>query len=383
MNKRLGPIDGLRGIAVLLVVWFHIRQISGLPGVLHVGGYALDFDPLARTGFIGVDLFFFLSGFCLYFPYAEALFDGAPLRSTADFFYRRALKILPSYWMSIGLMVAFGIAGITSISDGLRQVVLHLLFIHTWFPDSFHSINDVLWSLGVEVEFYLFFPLIRPHFDRRPLATFGALAALALGYRLFALLDPVTLDSRIDQLPGTIDLFAAGMLAAYLARALPSRAPKLASRRTIWTIVALVGAAVFAATIASMNAANPPSFPSPWYVFGRDGFDLAFFALALGSLFAWRWWQALLANRALRFLAVISYNLYLWHLVITRVLLDHRFLPYPGDPQLDPRWQLAYTGIAFAASIAVGSLFTFALERPLLRLRPGFGILVRRAAPAR
>ncbi len=59
MRERLGPLDGLRGIAITLVVWFHVWQITWLRANVAPYHYALDFNAIPETGFLGVDLFFF------------------------------------------------------------------------------------------------------------------------------------------------------------------------------------------------------------------------------------------------------------------------------------------------------------------------------------
>ena len=96
----------------------------------------------------------------------------------------------------------------------------------------------------------------------------------------------------------------------------------------------------------------------------------AFALIALGSLASPRWWQVLLDNPPLRFLAAISYNLYLYHQMIARELLAQHVPPYRGEPHDDPQWQVRYTAMAFMAAIAAATIVTYLFERPLLRLRP-------------
>ena len=78
----------------------------------------------------------------------------------------------------------------------------------------------------------------------------------------------------------------------------------------------------------------------------------------------------LLDNAPLRFVAAISYNLYLYHQMIARELLAHHVPTYVGDPQYDPQWQIRYTIVAFASAIAIATAVTYCFERPLLRLDP-------------
>ncbi len=119
MRDRLGPLDGLRGIAIALVVWFHLWQITWLRANVAPFHHALDFNAIPETGFFGVDLFFFISGFCLYYPYARATFEGKPARAVGEFLYRRALKILPAYLLAIAVLSSVG-AHFASASDAVR-----------------------------------------------------------------------------------------------------------------------------------------------------------------------------------------------------------------------------------------------------------------------
>ena len=105
MKDRLGVLDGMRGIAVLLVLWYHIWEISWLPAPAPW----LQFIP--ETGFIGVHLFFFLSGFVITFPFVRAQLAGEPQPTWGHFAWRRFIKIVPSYVLSIVVAYAIGYAG--------------------------------------------------------------------------------------------------------------------------------------------------------------------------------------------------------------------------------------------------------------------------------
>jgi peptidoglycan/LPS O-acetylase OafA/YrhL len=368
---HLAPLDGLRGIAVALVVWFHVWQITWLPADVHIFGATVNFNWIPEDGFVGVDLFFFISGFCLFYPYARTLFDGAPKQRVGTFAYRRAIKILPSYVFAIAVMIAVGWAKFDSPADAVRQVALHLLFIHTLFPDSYGSINGVLWSLATEVQFYAIFPFVCWAAMKRPWLTFAALFVVANAYRLFIAHD-FDIVHQIDQLPGTLDLFGSGMLAAYLFRLVATRAPRLAARRTLWTAAAVASCVALYALLQSLFAARLfPIWPMAWEVWGRPVMALLFASLTLGSLFAVPLWQRALANPALVFLSAISYNLYLWHQPIARAFFDARWPNWTKvDEHYDAVWGLEYSLVAFAGGLIVATIVTYAIERPLLRWRP-------------
>jgi peptidoglycan/LPS O-acetylase OafA/YrhL len=114
-----------------------------------------------------VDAFIVLSGFCLFLP-----FVSDPGRFTSgSFLRRRAFRILPAYWASMVIAVTLpvvlvivtrlvGLQANWQPFPPLKQWVTHLTMTHTFFPDTWNGINGVYWSLGLEVQFYVFLPLL-------------------------------------------------------------------------------------------------------------------------------------------------------------------------------------------------------------------------------
>ena len=372
-ERRLIVLDGLRGIAILAVVWYHTWEISWLYADVHLGPYVVNFNILPESGFLGVELFFFISGFCLFYPYARTLFDGKPQQTLGQYAWRRAIKILPSYVLSIALMLVLGIAAVDQFTNLPRQILLHLAFIHPWFDDSFASINGVLWSLGVEVEFYVIFPLLVWMALRKPTWVFAGMFLVAMVYRYAIPPHPYGIQHLVNQLPAVLDLFAAGMACAYGYRLIAVRYPRLAAQRWLWTGVAF--ASIYGCYLLVNGLFSTrytiPDFASVWQVSWRPLFSIDLLLITLGSLFAFPIWQEILGNRVLVFFSLISYNLYLWHQIIDVWLNKHHIPQWTtSDMHADHQWSLNYTLIAFACTTLVATFFTFAFERPLLRWRP-------------
>jgi peptidoglycan/LPS O-acetylase OafA/YrhL len=365
-THRLAPLDGLRGIAILLVVWYHVWQITWLPAP-HP---ALEFLP--ETGFAGVDLFFFLSGFVISYPFLVARDAGTPQPTWGHFARRRLIKIVPSYVLSMVVLIATGYAHFDSFGAAAASIATHLFFVHTWWQATFGSINGVLWSLAVEVQFYVVFPLVWWCFRRSAFSTAGALVAIALAWRSAAAhcCLHTTMPLMVENLPGYVDLFAAGMLSAFAYVRFHERL-RGALATSVATAVAIAGIALFWLLAQNLyDARLGDMWPYAWQIVLRSAWAFAFILIATGTLLGARWWQNVVGNPLLIFCGAISYNWYLYHQAIARGLLAAHLPPYAtANAVNDPHWQVAFTALAFALTFVQATALTFLFERPLLNLR--------------
>jgi peptidoglycan/LPS O-acetylase OafA/YrhL len=352
------PINGFRGLAVLLVLAFHTAIFSGVMP-------PEPFGVIARTGNLGVDLFFVISGFCLFLPHARAALANEPPPTVWAFAIARAAKILPSYLITLGVVaiVAVSYLGPGEIATNL---VAHLTFTQNAFVDGFGPTISVFWSLAIEVQFYVLFPLIAPVFRREPIVTAVAMTMTALAYRYAEAPCCVATESVMRELPSYLDLFAAGMLSAYLVALLQSR-DDYAQRSARWApwCAYLTIVQVFA-IIGIMRSADMAAFG--WFVAGRTWFGLAAASTMASACFSSPWLRRAIANPALSFVSVISYNVYLWHTIVLIWLRDHGI---GGVAQIAIGWP-----VTFAISTAV----TYLIERPILRRAKTWRPLIARKA---
>ena len=208
-EERVDVLDGIRVLFVLLVGWYHIWQQSWLTP--HIGEISLDF--MVRSGYEWVDAMLLLSGFLLYLPYA-----GGKKLNVLQFYKKRAARIIPSYFLFILIMlfaVVFPQGGYQSVWEGVRDILAHVTFTHNLFEFSYTGspINGVVWTLAVEMQFYLLFPLLCLCFKKKPLLTWLCMSAVAFGYRAIIRDLPDT-TLYINQLPAFFDVYANGFLAA-------------------------------------------------------------------------------------------------------------------------------------------------------------------------
>jgi peptidoglycan/LPS O-acetylase OafA/YrhL len=366
MKDRLGVLDGMRGVAVLLVLWYHVWEISWLA----VPAPWLQWIP--ETGFVGVHMFFFLSGFVIVYPFVRAQVHGEPEPTWVHFAWRRFLKIMPSYALSIVVAYAIGYAAIVRYdTTPLQEIVTHLLFVHTWWPTTYGSINGVLWTLAIEVEFYAIFPLIWWCFKRRAWLTGAGMIAIALIWRIHArdcCANSDTMSLLVENLPGYLDIFACGMLSAWIF-ARHGRTLRASPASAAMPLLALAGTIVLARLLIGMfDNRTVDQWQVALQIILRPVYGISFAAIALGLLTAPVWARWILDNAPLRFLGIISYNLYLYHQMVARELVRLHVPPYSGNPHFDPAWQVRYTAVAFLATIAQAALVTYLIERPILRL---------------
>ena len=363
-KSYIAAADFLRVFAVGVVACFHIWQQSWLDPGFTLWGVHFDLQRIISRGYMGVDLMLLLSGFLLYLPAARA----GRMPETKEFYAKRLWRILPSYLFAMAVCLAFTfVYGRSPGSAPLwKDLLTHLTFTHTFWRETYvwSSLNAALWTLEVEMQFYLLFPLLGRAFLKRPWLTFAILTAFALLCRLvISPMEDITI--LFNQLPCILDLYACGMLAAHLLSAREGHGHWLYG----------VGSALCLGGIVWILYHQSP-------VDSRDLNQLQMvWRLPLGVLggtFLWcggQWSAGLdrvLGNPLTRWCASISYNFYIWHQYLAVKLKVWRLPPYATDPpqMYEGRvWQAKYTLLCFVAAFAAAALMTYLVEKPAYRLR--------------
>ena len=376
-DDRYVPVaDGLRAMSVLIVAWFHIWQQSWLAPVFTVGPVTLNLYATVRAGYIMVDMLLLLSGFLLFLPYARARVSGGPLPDTREYFIKRALRILPSYWLCLFVMLfVFDLPNhqYGNLRHFLLDFVGHLTFTHNLTYEGYIGtrLNGVLWTLAVEGQFYLIAPLLGRAFVKKPLLTYAGMVSTAFMYRFVYVAGMQDTSLYFNRLPAMLDVYANGTLFAWLYVTLKKRLKPTWFTGGFFLILCV-------AALAAMGVLSELQARRFDYEDIRMGQMLYRFPLSLaGGVFlaagsqAPAWFQWLFGNRLARFLAGISYNLYIWHQHFALRLRAWHIPPYEDEmPQRagEQPWQTAYTLLCFAGAIAIAALLTYLWERPLNRL---------------
>jgi peptidoglycan/LPS O-acetylase OafA/YrhL len=156
-TNTIAVLDGVRACAILFVIIFHINRTTG------DNLWSRTANPLATSvstaGGTGVTLFFVLSGFLLFMPYAKALLFKTTWPSGRVFYLRRVLRIIPGYYLSLFLIILLFQPQYLQ-TDHLRDLALFLTFFMDSSPSTFRQLNGPFWTLATEWQFYKILPHI-------------------------------------------------------------------------------------------------------------------------------------------------------------------------------------------------------------------------------
>ncbi len=376
-TKHVGVLDGVRALCVFFVAWFHVWQQSWLTPSLPWFGKAVSLDFVVRSGYIFVDGLILLSGFLLFLPYARHKVEGDKLPSMRDFYVKRVMRIVPSYYFCVFLMlffVAIPQGRYTSFGAMIKDVLMHLTFTHTLSPDTYLQtpLNGALWTLGVEAHAYIVFPLLALGFVKKPWIT--ASVMLGAGFLYRGLVSAYITDTAMwfNQFPAFLDVYALGMLAAWAYVALANRF----KQPPVWLKLAatvIACGAVYAVILIMKSQASASGYDAIRLSQMNQRFFLAL-ALAfcmLGLALSFRFVRSLFNNRIMKFLSIISFNYYIWHQLLAVWLKQWHFPPYVNPQPFmagEQPWQTQYTLACFAIAVLLASALTFGLEKPAAAL---------------
>jgi len=277
----LPQFTGLRGLAALLVLFFHVRSLQGTE--LHFGLA----DAFSKFGVLGVDMFFVLSGFILSHVYGKMFADGYDGKALRAYGVARFSRIYPLHFVTLFMMlgayaVALRVGVDPTVTSGysLRNLVLSLFLVNEWF--GVVAPNPGSWSISVEFASYLIFPIL----------TFRLLRLPSYMPTLVLVVGVIIIESFSGRVLRGFTEFAMGCAAYVAARHYDARPLSIFAGITF--AIPFVAAAIAGHELASLSAV---SFAATVFLLSGSPSPDPF--------------RYLCSTRVLVFLGEISYSVYL------------------------------------------------------------------------
>ena len=363
-------LDGFRGLAVLWILLGHCWNELG-------GRVPLD-GGLVRniflSSYMGVDMLFIVSGFVLFLP---VVVDGT-IGDTRRYALRRAARIVPAFYAA--LVLSYAVASATGGPKlGPGAWLSHALFLHAEAHDVAKvgfGVNGAMWTMSVEVLFYVALPFVAAWYRRRPILGLALAYAGAEIWHLLTLHLPALVSNTgitwagsaeaqtrmALAFPGYLAQFATGMTAAWLFVRMRDERERFAAGARVLQLAALVGALAIAYLRGWQGAADA-SGPFDHWVKTADR-TFVFGALVLATALATSRRQWLVANPVSRTLGRICYGTYLTHLPLIALLIPALGLHVRTTSNVD---LVVLAAVVTPVAILAGSLSNRYLEEPFRR----------------
>lgn len=358
---QLDYIDALRGVAIVGVLASHAqRNVELYEAMGHQAALSPWLSRYAEQGARGVQLFFVISALTLFLSARKRMDESEPW---VNFYLRRVFRIAPMFWLAFGVYCLAPVLMRGQDLPPLGTILGTLTFTNGWNPAWLLGANDVVpggWSIGVEMSFYLVFPLV--------FLALGSLRAalVALGVVLVADLlawQPLLAHSPIDDaalwaryvfvwLPNQLPVFLCGIVAYFI---LFERSGRLSA---FFLEGGRTGPAIAFGAACLLLLLVPQWLDDARAVF-LYGAAFATVALCLHR-HPYRW----IVNRPLRHIGKISFSGYLTHFFMLQVARKILAVVQAGDRLSPDAYFVATVAIALAGTVALASLTYRLVEVP-------------------
>ena len=369
-TKYIKVLDGIRAMAILIIVWYHFWQQSWIMPVF--GPINLDFIP--RYGFLLVDMMILISSFCLFIPYARSMIYKDKIPSTKEFYVKRIARIFPSYYLSLIIAFLFLIIFKDKWYNPffIKDTLMHLFFVNNWSIDTLIYTNYfvVLWTVALEVQFYILFPFIAKRFVKKPALTYIIMMVIGIGctYFIKSKVNNLNIGIYVNHFLTFIPVFANGMLAAWFYISFTKDKKRTPANNMFFTVVSIFTIIAYAYLSKSIGTANLQS----WQINNRLLVSLLFMVFIISTCLASKIYQKIFDNRFMKFIAIISFNLYIYHQFIAVKLKEFHFPYYSGNvpPNMtgDTTWKWIYFLLCIVISFLIAIMMTYLVEKPMAKL---------------
>ena len=354
-TRRAAGIDGLRAIAALSVLGYHAWLYSmATPTTAHQESVWAQGAHELRLGLV---LFFVLSGYLLFTPWVRSALDGGPAPRLGGYLLRRGARILPAYYVALAgsIVLLWGYDAVPGVRLPDDNLWLFAVFGQNFTEDTLLRLDPPMWTLAVEMTFYLVLPLlgwlaVRLRGAGRAGQVVVPMVLLAAGVVYNHAIAGQDLPEPVTKvLPAMAPYFAVGMLAAVLAHG------RVARRGVVVALLAAGMVLVGADAVWHADGAASGSHDLTLRIW-RDLPAAVGFALVMAAVAHAAAPLRALGTRPLAYVGRISFGLYLWHVPVMLWLKAQGLLP--SSPVLA-------LVVALPPSLLVAALSWRFVERPV------------------
>ncbi|MDF2434018.1 MAG: hypothetical protein JWP44_3649 [Mucilaginibacter sp.] len=352
MRQRIQTLDGLRFLAAIGVLWIHAWTFFGNPRY-YIG--PIDIAAILAIGGNGVDLFFVISGFCMYYFYASK--NEFSYHDFYRFIIKRWVRLSPAFY---AIAIVYIIIANHDIAVDMIYLLNSVFYLNAIFPQ--YNIASHFWTLGVEWQFYLIIPFLLIYqnkigFKKIFIGVFGIVFFIGV-ISVFIFKDQYDWFTNFIFFRGIE--FGCGVIAARLL----IKSNSYLKSRILWLLMFLAITYVGRAFISRQVLALSPYYYNLYKLLGFIIMGGGFAGILYLAVTSVKWLNLILGNKLFKKMGKISYSFYLWHALVFPIIAGYiiRFLPISKGIMLPVITTIISTIVLYPVSQLSYNL----LEKPFL-----------------
>jgi peptidoglycan/LPS O-acetylase OafA/YrhL len=321
LRQRIQTLDGLRFLAALGVLWIHAWTYHG-NARFHIG--RIDLADFLALGGNGVDLFFVISGFCMYYFYASK--SDFSYHDFYRFLVKRWVRLSPAFYAATIIYLLYRLFIDHNISFNIIDILNSVFYLNSIFPQ--HNIAAHFWTLGVEWQFYFIIPFLLIYQNRIGFKkTFSIIFGILF---LVAVICVFIINKQSDLLTDQIFFrgieFGCGTIAARLL----IKNNAFFTSRILWLIAFIIITYAGRILISKPVLSLSDNYYNLFKLFGFTLLGVGFAGILYLSVTSFKWLNLILGNKLFKTMGKISYSFYLWHALVLPVVAAFtlKFLPF-------------------------------------------------------